>query len=53
MLICSVTVTGSMIEISLKRCHKFTTVAKALNITHINCPDLKVGAIENYAHTGL
>jgi len=28
-------------------------VAKALNITHINCPDLKVGAIENKELTGL
>jgi len=25
----------------------FIKVAKAMNITHINCPDLKVGAIEN------
>ena len=31
----------------------FIKVAKAMNITHINCPDLKVGAIENQAHTGL
>jgi hypothetical protein len=28
-------------------------VAKALIITHINCPDLKVGAIENQPLTGL
>jgi len=28
-------------------------VAKALNITDINCPDLKVGAIENQPLTGL
>jgi len=28
-------------------------VAKALNITNINCPDLKVGAIENQTVTGL
>jgi hypothetical protein len=28
-------------------------VAKALNITNINCPDLKVGAIEKQPVTGL
>jgi len=28
-------------------------VAKALIITHINCPDLKDGAIENQPLTGL
>jgi hypothetical protein len=28
-------------------------VAKALNITNINCPDLKVGAIEKLPVTGL
>jgi len=28
-------------------------VAKALNIMNINCPDLKVGAIEYQAATGL
>jgi hypothetical protein len=28
-------------------------VAKALNIMNINCPDLKVGAIEKQPVTGL
>jgi hypothetical protein len=28
-------------------------VAKALNIADINCPDLKVGAIENLTVSGL
>jgi len=28
-------------------------VAKALIITHINCPNLKVGAIENQPLTGI
>jgi len=37
----------------LKNDTKFINVAKALNITYINCPDLKVGAIENQAVTGL
>jgi len=31
----------------------FINVAKALIIKHINCPDLKVGAIENQPLTGL
>jgi hypothetical protein len=31
----------------------FIKVAKALNITEMNCPDLKVGAIENQTVTGL
>jgi hypothetical protein len=40
-------------EPGLKRHQKEKNVAKALNITDINCPDLKVGAIENQAVTGL
>jgi len=40
-------------ELGLKRANNFINVAKALIITHINCPDLKVGAIENQPLTGL
>jgi len=42
-----------MIESGLKRYQKLKNVAKALNIADINCPDLKVGAIENHTVTGL
>jgi hypothetical protein len=41
-----------MNEISLKRLQKFYYWAKALNIPYINCPDLKVGAIEKHLVTG-
>ena len=42
-----------IIESGLKSYQKLKNVAKALNITAINCPDLKVGAIENQTVTGL
>jgi hypothetical protein len=42
-----------MKELGLKRAINFINVAKALNITDINCPDLKVGAIENQPLNGL